>query len=119
MVDCNQFLFKVQPKIQKGNLITPSQVFTDQTALQVMPKVDNFYKSLATFAQGTIMKLVNGEQMGLVNMLEVGNMSQNCVTFVQGTATILESADSMAGTMGGQSETFGSIGTHRAHETNY
>ena len=51
------------------------------------------------------MKLVNGEQMGLVNMLEVGNMSQNCVTFVQGTATILESADSMSGTMGGQSET--------------
>ena len=52
------------------------------------------------------MKLVNAEQMGLVNMLEVGNMSQNFVTFVQGTATILVSAGSTAGAMGGQTETF-------------
>ena len=65
-----------------------------------------FYKCFATFAQGTVIKLVNAEQMGLVIMLEVGNMSQNFVPFVLGTATILESADSMAGTMGGQTETF-------------
>ena len=58
-----------------------------------------FYKRFATFAQGTVIKLVNAEQMGLVNILEVGNMSQNFVTFVLGTATILESADSTAGTM--------------------
>ena len=52
------------------------------------------------------MKLVNAEQMGHVNMLEVGNMSQNFVTFVQETATILVSAGSTAGTIGGQTETF-------------
>ena len=44
--------------------------------------------------------------MGLVNLLEVGNMSQNFVTFVLGMATILESADSTAGTISGQTETF-------------
>ena len=70
-----------------------------------MPKVDNLHKSFATFGQETAMKLVNAEQMGLVNMLEVGNMSQNFVTFAQGTATILESADSTEGPMGDQTET--------------
>ena len=65
-----------------------------------------FYKRFATFAQGTVIKVVNAEQIGLVNMLEVSNMSQNFVTFVLRTATILESADSRAGKMGGQTETF-------------
>ena len=71
-----------------------------------MQKVDNLFKNFATFAQGTVMKRVNAEQMGLLNMLEVGNMPQNFVTFAQGTATILVSAGSTAGTMGGQTEPF-------------
>ena len=41
LVGCNNFLSKVQPKIQTGNLITLSQVVADKTGLQVVRRVDN------------------------------------------------------------------------------
>ena len=73
--------------------------------LMVMPEVNNLSKIFVIFAQETVMKLMNAEQMEFVKMAEEGSMSQNFVTFVQGAATILVNASSMAGAMGGQTET--------------
>ena len=52
------------------------------------------------------MKLVNAEETGLVNMLGVGDMSQNFVAFCSRDCRDTQSAESTAGTLGGQTETF-------------
>ena len=87
-----------------GKLILHSQVFADKMGLMVMPEVNNLSKNFVIFAEETVMKLVNAEQIEFVNLAEEGSMSQNFVIFVQGSATILVNAGSTAGAMGGQTE---------------
>ena len=88
-----------------GKLILHSQVFADQMGLMVMPEVNNLSKNLVIFAQETVMKLVNAQQMEFVNWAKEGSMSKNFVIFVQETVMILVNAGSTAGEMGGQTET--------------
>ena len=70
----------------------------------VMPEVNNLSKIFVIFAQETVMKLVNAEQMEFVNLAMEGSMSRNFVLFVQGAVTILVNAGSTAEAMDGQTE---------------